>query len=221
VHYATKPEARASAQRSSSRRDGRPSTWRRSAIRIRQDRTQQCDPASLPHNITRALFTRKERERLATVLTPQDESDGDRHVNVTPSTTGTQGSILAGKRPIASPFPDIPVTQASADAEASATERAPDTACSAGELVTAHVPSLGYKTEEPVLYQWQGIAHGLCLFAEPAELTQSTTTTTACNPRVAILSVLTLVGCAPRGQCSDRSSIQTVWCHAGRTASSQ
>ena len=111
-----------------------------------------------PQHHTRA-FHSKRAGALQTVLTPQDESDGDRHVNVTPSTTGTQGSILAGKRPIASPFPDIPVTQASADAEASATERAPDTACSAGELVTAHAPSLGYKTEEPVLYQWQGINH--------------------------------------------------------------
>jgi hypothetical protein len=127
------------------------------------------------------------------VVPAQQDIDGARHSNVTSSTPGTQqGSILAGKRPIASPFPDIPVTQASADAEASATERAPDTACSAGELVTAHAPSLGYKTEEPVLYQWQGIAHGLCLSAEPAELTQSTTTTTTCN-RVGILFAPILV----------------------------
>jgi len=80
------------------------------------------------------------------VVPAQQDIDGARHSNVTSSTPGTQqGSILAGKRPIASPFPDIPVTQASADAEASATERAPDTACSAGELVTAHAPSLGAK----------------------------------------------------------------------------
>jgi ribosomal protein L32 len=191
VHYATKPEARASAQRSSSRRDGRPSTWRRSAIRIRQDRTQQCDPASLPHNITRALFTRKERERLATVLTPQDESDGDRHVNVTPSTTGTQGSILAGKRSIASPFSRHP-SHPSVSRRRGKRHGTGASAIAGGTCDGNVPPYLGYKTEEPVLYQWQGIAHGLCLSAEPAELTQSTTTTTTCN-RVGILFAPILV----------------------------
>jgi hypothetical protein len=77
----------------------------------------------------------------------QDTDEASRLNMATPSATGTRGDQSAGKRPIASLFPGIPWYPSVSDAGITATERAPDTACSAGELVTAHAPLPGYKAE--------------------------------------------------------------------------
>ena len=95
----------------------------------------------------------------------QDTDEASRLNMATPSATGTRGDQFAGKRPIASLFPGIPVTQASADAEASATERAPRRL--PGEPVTAMpLPSWGQKLKSLCSVSRKGLRNTVCAFVQ-------------------------------------------------------